>query len=106
MSSVFDGPIAVAYHLVAWLAQVLTPLTGGLATAAAIVAFTIAVRLLLSPLSFLGMRSQARIAALRPRIQDLRARYARQPGKLQAELSELYAREGGGLLAGCLPLLL
>ena len=106
MSSVFAGPIAVAYHLVSWLAQVLMPLTGGLATAAAIVVFTIAVRLLLSPLSFLGLRGQARIAALQPRIQELRARYARQPEKLQAELGALYAREGGGLLAGCLPLLL
>jgi YidC/Oxa1 family membrane protein insertase len=106
MSSVFAGPIAVAYHFVSWLAQVLTPLTGGLATAAAIVVFTIAVRLLLSPLSFLGLRGQARIAALQPRIQELRARYARQPEKLQAELGALYAREGGGLLAGCLPLLL
>jgi YidC/Oxa1 family membrane protein insertase len=106
MLSVFNGPIAVAYHLVSWLAQVLTPLAGGLATAAAIVAFTIAVRLLLSPLSFLGLRGQARIAALQPRIQELRARYARQPEKLQAELGALYAREGGGVLAGCLPLLL
>jgi YidC/Oxa1 family membrane protein insertase len=106
MSSVFAGPIAVGYHFVSWLAQVLTPLTGGLATAAAIVVFTIAVRLLLSPLSFLGLRGQARIAALQPRIQELRARYARQPEKLQAELGALYAREGGGLLAGCLPLLL
>jgi YidC/Oxa1 family membrane protein insertase len=106
MSSVFAGPIAVAYHLVSWLAGVLTPLTGGLATAAAIVAFTIGVRLLLSPLSLLGMRGQARIAALQPQIHELRARYARQPDKLQAELAALYGREGGGLLAGCLPLLL
>lgn len=106
MSSFLDGPIAVAYHIVSWLAQVLTPLTGGLATAAAIIVFTIAVRLLLSPLSLLGMRGQARIAAIQPRIQELRARYSRQPDKLQAELGSLYAQEAGGMLAGCLPLLL
>jgi len=106
MSSFLDGPIAVAYHIVSWLAQVLTPLTGGLATAAAIIVFTIAVRLLLSPLSFLGMRGQARIAAIQPRVQELRARYSRQPDKLQAELGSLYAQEAGGMLAGCLPLLL
>ena len=79
MSSFLAGPIAVAYHIVIWLSQVLTPLTGGLATAAAIVAFTIGVRLLLSPLSFLGLRGQARIAAIQPRIQELRAKYARKP---------------------------
>jgi YidC/Oxa1 family membrane protein insertase len=106
MTSLFAGPIAVAYHIVTWLSQVLTPLTGGLATAAAIVAFTIAVRLLLSPLTFLGMRGQTRIAAVQPRIAELRAKYARQPDKLQAELSALYASEAGGMLAGCLPLLL
>jgi YidC/Oxa1 family membrane protein insertase len=106
MSSFLAGPIAVAYHLVTWLSQLLTPLTGGLATVAAIVAFTIGVRLLLSPLSFLGMRGQARIAAVQPRVQELRARYARQPDKLQAELGALYSREAGGMLAGCLPLLL
>ncbi len=106
MSSLFAGPIAVAYHIVIWLSQVLTPLTGGLATAAAIVAFTIAVRLLLSPLTFLGMRGQARIAAVQPRVAELRAKYARQPDKLQAELSALYTGEAGGMLTGCLPLLL
>ncbi len=106
MSSFLAGPIAVAYHIVIWLSQVLTPLTGGLATAAAIVAFTIGVRLLLSPLSFLGLRGQARIAAIQPRVQELRAKYARQPDKLQAELGALYSREAGGMMAGCLPLLL
>jgi YidC/Oxa1 family membrane protein insertase len=106
MSALFAGPIAVAYHLVTWLSQFLAPLTGGLATAAAIVVFTLVVRLLLSPLSFLGLRGQARIAAVQPQIQGLRAKYARQPDKLQAELSALYAREAGGMLSGCLPLLL
>jgi len=106
MSSFLDGPIAVAYHIVTWLSQILPPLTGGLATAAAIIAFTIAVRLLLSPLSFLGLRGQTRIAAMQPRIAQLRAQYAKQPEKLQTELSSLYAAEAGGMMAGCLPLLL
>jgi YidC/Oxa1 family membrane protein insertase len=106
MSSFLAGPIGVAYHLVFWLTHVLTPLTGSLAAAAAIVAFTAGVRLLLMPLSFYGMRGQARIAAVQPRVQELRARYARQPDKLQAELGALYAQEAGGMMAGCLPLLL
>lgn len=88
------------------LSQFLAPLPGGLATAAAIIVFTLAVRLLLSPLSFTAFRGQARIAALQPRIAELRARYARQPDRLQRELIALSAAEGGGMLAGCLPLLL
>jgi YidC/Oxa1 family membrane protein insertase len=106
MLSLLSAPIGVAYHLVTSLAVVLAPLTGGLATAAAIVAFTMAVRLLLAPLSFYAMRGQARIAAIQPRVQELRTRYARRPDKLQSELGALYAQEPGGMLAGCLPLLL
>jgi YidC/Oxa1 family membrane protein insertase len=106
MSSLFAGPVGVAYHFVFWLSHVLTPLTGSFATAAAIIAFTAGVRLLLMPLSFYGMRGQARIAAVQPRVQELRAQYAKQPDKLQAELGTLYAQEAGGMLAGCLPLLL
>jgi YidC/Oxa1 family membrane protein insertase len=106
MLAFLNAPVGVAYHVVFALSQFLAPLTGGLATAAAIIVFTLAVRLLLSPLSFTALRGQARIAALQPRIADLRARYSRQPDRLQRELTALYAAEGGGLLAGFLPLLL
>jgi YidC/Oxa1 family membrane protein insertase len=106
MLSFLDGPIGLAYHLVVSLAHILTPVAGGLATAAAIIVFTVGVRLLLMPLSFYAMRGQARIAAIQPRVAELRTRYARQPDKLQAELGTLYAQEAGGVLAGCLPLLL
>jgi YidC/Oxa1 family membrane protein insertase len=106
MLTFLNTPIAVAYHVVFALSQFLTPVTGGLATAAAIIVFTLAVRLLLSPLSFTALRGQARIAALQPKIAELRSRYSRQPDRLQRELTALYAAEGGGMLAGCLPLLL
>jgi YidC/Oxa1 family membrane protein insertase len=106
MLAFLNTPVGVAYHVVFALSQFLAPLTGGLATAAAIIVFTLAVRLLLSPLSFTALRGQARISALRPRIAELRAKYSHQPDRLQRELTELYAAEGGGMLAGCLPLLL
>jgi YidC/Oxa1 family membrane protein insertase len=78
---------------------------GSLAAAAAIVAFTLAVRLLLLPLSYYGLRGQAAQARLQPQIAELRRRYASQPDRLQRELADFYQREGGGLLLGCLPLL-
>ncbi len=105
MLGFLDVPMGAAYHLLLTLAHVLAPLPGGLAAAAAIVIFTAAVRLLLSPLSFAALRGQAGLAALQPRVAELRARYARQPDRLQRELAALYQAQGGTLLAGCLPLL-
>jgi YidC/Oxa1 family membrane protein insertase len=98
-------PIGAAYHIVFALAQFLAPVSGGLATAAAIVVFTAAVRLLLSPLSVLAYRGQARMSGLQPKIAELRRKHARQPDRLQTELTALYRAEGGGMLAGCLPML-
>jgi YidC/Oxa1 family membrane protein insertase len=106
MLGFLNAPMGVGYHLLFTLASVLTPLPGGLATAAAIVLFTVAVRLVLSPLSFAALRGQAGITALQPRVAELRARYATQPDRLQRELAALYQAEGGTLLAGCLPLLI
>jgi YidC/Oxa1 family membrane protein insertase len=100
-----DAGVSVAYHVVTALVQFLTPVAGPAAAAAAIVVFTIAVRLLLVPLSYYALRGQAAQGRLQPRVQELRRRHAGQPERLQRELTELYRREGGGLLAGCLPLL-
>jgi YidC/Oxa1 family membrane protein insertase len=106
MLGFLSAPVGVAYHLVLALAVFLNPLGSGLATAAAIVAFTAGVRLLLSPLSYHALRGQARLSALQPKLTQLRSRYQNQPDRLQQELTALYRSEGGGMLAGCLPLLL
>jgi YidC/Oxa1 family membrane protein insertase len=106
MLGFLSAPMGAAYHVVFAFAQFFAPLPGGLATAAAIVAFTMAVRLLLFPLSYQAFRGQASMSAFGVKAQDLRQRHAGQPERLQRELSELYRQEGSGLLAGCLPLLL
>jgi YidC/Oxa1 family membrane protein insertase len=105
MTSIFGVPVDAAYHLVSSLVTVLTPLFGGLAAVAAIVAFTMAVRLVLLPLSYRalrGLNNQARIA---PTVAALRKRHAGQPDVLQKELTALYRAEGTSMFAGCLPLL-
>jgi YidC/Oxa1 family membrane protein insertase len=104
--SLLGLPIDVAYHLVSALAGVLAPLPGGLAAAAAIVAFTIIVRLLVLPLGYYAFRGERARARLAPRVQELYRRYPRQPERLQRELSALYAGEGAGMFTGCLPALL
>jgi YidC/Oxa1 family membrane protein insertase len=106
MSSLLDVPIDAAYHLVSALAGVLAPLPGGLAAAAAIVVFTMAVRLLVLPLSYYAVRGEKARARLAPQVQELHKRHAHEPQRLQRELSALYRAEGTGMSAGCLPALL
>ncbi len=98
--------VGAAYHVVSSFAQALAPLPWGLATAAAIVACTLAARLLLMPLSYYALRGQASQARLAPQVQALRQRHAGHPDRLQRELAALYRREGTGMFAGFLPLLL
>jgi len=106
MFSFFGVPVDAAYHLVSGITGILTPVLGGLAAVAAIIAFTMAVRILLMPLSLRALRGQAVQARLASQLQALRQRYARQPERLQREMSALYKREGTSLFAGVTPLLL
>ena len=105
MSALFGVPVDAAYHLVYALTTVATPVLGALAAVAAIVVFTMAARLLVMPLSFRALRGQAAQARLAPQVQALRKRYARQPERLQRELTALYQREGTSVFAGFAPLL-
>jgi YidC/Oxa1 family membrane protein insertase len=106
MSALFGLPIDAAYRLVSALAGALAPLPGGLAAAAAIIAFTIMVRLLMMPLGYYAFRGERARARLAPQVQDLYRRHSKRPERLQRELSALYAGEGTGLFTGCLPALL
>jgi YidC/Oxa1 family membrane protein insertase len=105
MSGFLGVPVDAAYHLVFALTHLLAPVAGGLAAAAAIVLFTAAVRLLISPLSFRALRGQAAMARLAPQVQALRARHGRQPERFKRELTALYKREGTSPFSGLLPLL-
>jgi YidC/Oxa1 family membrane protein insertase len=110
MSLLFGVPVDLAYHLVCWIAAILAPLTGGLATAAAIIAFTVLARLLLLPLSYFAVRGSVRgegaRARLQPRIAELQRRHRNDPQRLQRELGTLYRAEGAGMFGGFLPLLI
>ncbi|MFE9954241.1 YidC/Oxa1 family membrane protein insertase [Micromonospora sp. NPDC005299] len=97
---------SVAATVVTWLADTLAPLAGGAATAAAIVLFTIGVRLLISPLTLAQVRGERRRTALTPEVREIQRRYADDPGRLQSELFALYRRAGASPVAGCLPALL
>jgi YidC/Oxa1 family membrane protein insertase len=106
MFSLLGVAVGAAYHVVSAYVQVLAPVTGSLATVAAIIAFTMTVRLLLLPLSLSAARGQASQARLLPQVTDLQKRHAGHPDRLRIELNALYQRENASALAGCLPALL
>lgn len=106
MSVLFGMPVNLAYHLVCWFAAILAPLFGGLAAAAAIVVFTMLIRLALVPLSYYAVRGERARGRLLPQVQELRRRHAKDPERLQRELKALQRAEGTTMYAGCLPLLL
>ena len=60
MISLFGVPVDAAYHVVTALSALLTPIAGGLAVAAAIVVFTVAVRLLVLPFSYYAIAARPR----------------------------------------------
>lgn len=101
----FDSVVTYAGELVTGLSTLLSPVAGAHATAAAIVVATIALRLVLSPLTWLQIRAELRRAALAPQIRQLRRRYADEPQRLAVETMTLYRSAGASPFAGCLPAL-
>ncbi|MEV5505283.1 YidC/Oxa1 family membrane protein insertase [Streptomyces orinoci] len=91
--------------LLSQLAELLRPLFGASATAAAIVLLTLCVRLALHPLARSAARGQRAKAGLAPRIAELRRRHGKDPERLRRALGEVYAEAGVSPLAGCLPTL-
>lgn len=106
MLTLLDPAVHAAYLAVSSLATALFPISGGASTALAIVVFTVAIKVCLSPLSLLTARAERARAALMPQLTALQERFAKDPARLAAEVRALYKREGVRPLAGCLPGLL
>jgi len=104
-SAALDAVVGVAHSALEGLATLLTPVAGGFAAALAIVGLTIAVRLLISPLTWLQARSARRGAALAPRLAELRERHRDDPVRLATETLALQRAHGAGPFAALLPAL-
>ncbi|MDH6551031.1 YidC/Oxa1 family membrane protein insertase [Streptomyces sp. SAI-117] len=98
--------MSVFADLVQHLADLLHPLFGATAAAAAIVLFTALVRLLVHPLSRAAARGQKARTRLQPKIAELRNKHKDDPGELQKAVLALHAEEKVSPLSGCLPGLL
>ncbi|MCT4356080.1 YidC/Oxa1 family membrane protein insertase [Streptomyces sp. Je 1-79] len=98
--------MSVFATLVERLADLLQPLFATTATAAAIVLFTMLVRLAIHPLSRASARGQKARTRIAPQLAELRAKHAKNPERLKKEVMELHAKEKVSPFAGCLPSLL
>ncbi|MFF5784047.1 YidC/Oxa1 family membrane protein insertase [Streptomyces sp. NPDC012693] len=98
--------MSVFASLVERLADLLQPLFATTATAAAIVLFTLLVRLAIHPLSRASARGQKARTRLAPQLAELRKKHAKNPERLAKAITELHAREKVSPFAGILPALL
>ncbi|MGA8854769.1 MAG: membrane protein insertase YidC [Christiangramia sp.] len=72
----------------------------------AIIAMTIVVRIILSPVTYKSYLSQAKMKILRPEINELNEKYKDNAMKKQQETMKLYSKAGASPMSGCLPALM
>jgi YidC/Oxa1 family membrane protein insertase len=72
----------------------------------AIILLTLFTKIIFLPMTFKGSESTAKMAALNPKMAEIRARLKDKPEKMNQEIAALYKREKVSPLSGCLPLLL
>ncbi len=107
----FDLPPAAALleglaRLVTQLAALFAPWAGASATAAAVVALTLGVRLVLLPVAVSQVRAEVARRRLAPAIAAIRRRHSGDPVRLAEETQRLHRDEGVSPLAGVGPSLL
>lgn len=71
-----------------------------------IILLTIALRIMLYPLTAWSFKSQRKMQEISPRLKEVQEKYKKDPKKLQVEMSSLYREAGVNPLGGCLPLLI
>jgi YidC/Oxa1 family membrane protein insertase len=72
----------------------------------AIIFLSLAIYLLLYPLTLKQLRSMKEMQALQPRMEEIRRAYKDNPQKLNSEIMKLYREHKVNPLGGCLPLIL
>ncbi len=106
-----DEIVPLGWGIFGWINRYfLIPLFGFLSSflpyGVAIIAMTILVRLLLSPITYKSYLSQAKMKVLRPEITEINEKFKDNPMKRQQETMKLYGKAGVNPMAGCIPALL
>jgi YidC/Oxa1 family membrane protein insertase len=111
VSALHADEMVTSSPLIGWLAQLLKYLLDFFYLIVpnygiAIILLTILIKVVFLPLTFKSSESTAKMAALNPKITEIRTRLKGKPDKMNQEIGELYRREKINPLSGCLPLLL
>jgi YidC/Oxa1 family membrane protein insertase len=72
----------------------------------AIILLTLLVKVVFFPLTKKGSEATLRMQSMAPKIKELQTKHKDNPQKMNAEMAELYKKEGYNPLSGCLPMLL
>jgi YidC/Oxa1 family membrane protein insertase len=93
------------YAAMMWLTDLLQPVAGDTAAAAAIVLLTLIVRTALIPVGISQAKAEQTRARLAPRLRQIQKRYTTDRERQQREMMKLYADENTSPFAGFLPVL-
>jgi len=102
--SIFDAFRDALYVVLKSFQHWTEPVMGGQSFWFSIVLLTIAVRIVLIPLTVKQVRSTRVMQELQPELKKLQTKYKNDKQKLQEELMKLYRERGFNPLAGCWPL--
>jgi YidC/Oxa1 family membrane protein insertase len=102
--SIFDAFRDALYVVLKTFQHLTEPLLGSQSFWFSIVLLTIAVRIVLIPLTVKQVRSTRVMQEIQPELKKLQAKYKNDKQKLQEELMKLYRERGFNPLAGCWPL--
>jgi YidC/Oxa1 family membrane protein insertase len=70
----------------------------------AIILLTLVVKIVFFPLTRKSSESTLRMQAVAPKIKEIQEKYKGNPQKMNAEMAELYKKEGYNPVSGCLPM--
>jgi YidC/Oxa1 family membrane protein insertase len=99
-----SGILAPLETLLKWLLMIFYKIIPNYGVA--IILLTLLVKVLMFPLTKKGSESTLRMQALSPRIKEIQEKYKDNPTKMNAEMAELYKKEGYNPVSGCLPMIL
>lgn len=102
--ALFDWAIGLLQNLLTFFYNV-TASMGMASYGVAIILVTIAIKLVLYPLTVKQVEGMKAMQELQPKMKELQEKYKDNPEKLNKQMALLYKESGANPLAGCLPLI-